>query len=54
MKKYEVFVTSEESYEIPVEANSEEEALEIAMEMYEKSKEQYHVDSGGTENVYEV
>jgi len=57
MKKYEVFITSEEQYEIPVEAESEDEAIEIALNMLdgnELNKDKYHVDSGGTENAYEI
>ena len=55
-KKYEVFITSEEKYEVPVEAEDEEEAIEIALTMLESdvNKTLYHNDSDGHEEAYEV
>lgn len=56
MKKYEVFITSEEQYKVPVHAESEDEAIEIALNMLEneKNKGEYHTDSGGSETAYEI
>lgn len=57
MKTYEVFITSSEHYEVPVEADSEEEAIEKALDVLdgnEENKSKYHVDSGGEEVAYEI
>lgn len=56
-KKYEVFVSLCERYEVPVEADSEEEAIEIALDLLEDNeinKAKYHVNPDGYEQAYEV
>jgi len=53
--KYYVKIAQIEDYVIPdIEAGCEEEAIFKAMELFEGNKDQYHDDSGGKEEAFEI
>ena len=54
MPKFEVIITQVENYDFEIEANSEQEAKEKAHKLFETNKHEYHTDSGGTTEVFEI
>ena len=54
MAKYEVQITQVENYDFEVEADNEQEAKEKAQKLFETNKHEYHTDSDGTTEAFEI
>lgn len=53
--KFEVRIKQIEIYDLEIEADSEQEAIEVAHEkLASEDKHKYHVDSDGEDTAYEI
>jgi len=54
MKNYFVTINIIETYNLDIEADSEEEAIEKANDLLDKDKDKYHNDSSAEESAFEI
>jgi hypothetical protein len=54
MPSFEVTITQIENYEFEIEAETEKEAKQKAHELFDKNKHDFHTDSGGTTEAFEL
>ena len=54
MKKFEVEIKQTNTYNVPVFAENEEHAEKLALELFEREREEYFSDSDSKIEVFEI